>query len=402
MREFSMDEVKEIRDKLKECKDEWLEKNAQNKPALGILTVQQILDYATGGLWDFVIEEQWREEVHKYDKGSRQYMFDGYVYHVRGYLAIQGLGRRSQYGSKVAIGGKDNQNSSYKSAASDCLKKCASLFGVGSSIYSKIKIETEEEAYNQIANNPNYATGQQPQQQQAGGPNMYGDYQEGEYVWFNNNWMHQNEYYSMKQQASQTGTGGQYPPSSSLTPEQEKQQWYYDTMKEHDPNGYQQMREQAGPSPLETMQEVDQAIASGEIQFPFNQAPAQQQVVQQEFEAQPQPEAVPQAEAKTQEFQAVEYGAPVVDQAPPAPKQPEIKKEEDPLAHIQAQNPWNTPDNVAHLEAFRQHKERLGIHKDADLLPHIREFFKSEEVGTNAITPEVLPAFNAHLEAIVV
>jgi hypothetical protein len=364
MREFSMDEVKDIRDKLKECKPEWLEKNQKGQDSLGVLTVQQILDYATGGLWDFVIEEQWREDVQKYNKGNGQYVFDGYVYHVRGYLYIQGLGRRSQYGSKVAIGGKDNQNSSYKSAASDCLKKCASLFGVGSSIYSKIKIETEDEQYNQMSNDPNYMVGQQQQQPQ-GYTNQYGDHQQGEYVWYNNAWVHQNEYYAMKQQqASQSGNGGQYPSPGSLE---------------------------------QTMQEVDRAMANGEIQFPFNQAPAQQQqVVQQEFQAQPQSEAVPQAEAQAQNFQAVEYGAPV--ETPPAPVTPEVKKEADPLAHIQAENPWHTPENITHLETFRQHKERLAIQKDADLIPYIREFFKSEDVSTNAITPEVLPAFNTHLE----
>src|SRR5690606_24173902 len=99
--------------------------------------------------WSFSVEKEWREEVMKLPKGTNQWIFDGYVYHVRGTLHIEGIGSRTQYGSKVAVGGKDNQNSSYKAAASDCLKKCASLFGVGSSIYSKIKIETDEEQWAQ-------------------------------------------------------------------------------------------------------------------------------------------------------------------------------------------------------------------------------------------------------------
>lgn len=204
--------LKKVKEKLKECKDEWLEKNAKGKPSLGVWTVQQILDNATEGVttWDFIIEEQWREEVSKFNKNSGTWMFDGFVYHVRGYLHIEGLGRRTQYGSKVAIGGKDNQNSSYKAAASDCLKKCASLFGVGSSIYSRIKIETED-AYNQTQQDNAYQMQQQQQQtmqqeqiqqpQQVMLPN--GDVQQGEWIWTNNNWIHQSQY--------NPNQGGQYP-----------------------------------------------------------------------------------------------------------------------------------------------------------------------------------------------
>lgn len=396
--------LKEIKEKLKECRPEWLEKNAKQQDSLGVWTVQQILDYATGGAWDFVIEEQWREDVQKYDKNSRQYHFDGYVYHVRGYLYIEGLGRRSQYGSKVAIGGKDNQNSSYKAAASDCLKKCASLFGVGSSIYSKIKIEEDE--YTQVQNDQNYMVGNQQQQQQQTGQNVtyvnqFGDHQQGEYVWFNNQWMHQSEYYTLKQQqTSQPTNGGQYP-SPGLTEEQQKTQFYYDTMKQYDPQGYEQMKQTAGPSPLEqSMQAADQAVAAGEINYPFNQTPVSpgQPSGQQEFQAQPQAEAAPQAEATQQSFQAVEYGAPVEPQKSEAAP----KKEEDPLAHIQAENPWNTLENQQSIEMFRQHKERLGIQKDQDLLPHVREFFKDEKASIASITPEVLVSFNDYLKNIAV
>lgn len=161
-----LEQVKIIRERLKECKDEWLETKPGkgNNKYIGVKTVTQILDYATDGFtyWDFEPVEQWRQEVYKWDKNTGAWAFDGYVYHVRGYLFIPGLGQRSQYGCKVAIGGKDNQDSAYKSATSNCLNKCASMFGVGSSVYDTIKIETEENDYNNLTQNPNYQVGQNP------------------------------------------------------------------------------------------------------------------------------------------------------------------------------------------------------------------------------------------------
>lgn len=152
--------------KLKDCKDEWLE----TKPGrgggkyLGVNTIRQILD-AAAGYWDFKIEEQWKEEVHRFDKNSNAWVFDGYVFHIKGSIHIPLLGTRSQFGSKVAVGGKDNQDSAYKAAASNCLNKCASLFGVGESVYSKVQVNMEDQnQYNQMQQNPNYAFGQQPQQ----------------------------------------------------------------------------------------------------------------------------------------------------------------------------------------------------------------------------------------------
>lgn len=138
-----------VKKALKNCKDEWLETKPGNKGGkfLGVNTVRQILDHAVEGVtyWDFGITKEWKEEVHKFDKNKNAWEFDGYVYHVRGYLMIAGIGHREQYGCKIAIGGKDNQDSAYKAAASNCLVKCSSMFGVGEEIYSKIKIETDDE-----------------------------------------------------------------------------------------------------------------------------------------------------------------------------------------------------------------------------------------------------------------
>lgn len=408
-----LEALKVVKDKLKECKQEWLEKNVKGQPALGVLTVQQILDNAVEGVttWSFVIDKEWREEVMKFNKNGGQWSFDGYVYHVRGTLVIDGIGSRMQYGSKVAVGGKDNQNSSYKAAASDCLKKCASLFGVGSSIYSKIKVESDEQdnSYNNYNEQQQWGAqqqqAQQPQQQQ-----MYvnndGFHQQGEYIWYNNAWVHQNEYYAMKQQQQQVqaNQGGQYA-STGLT-EQQQADWYTQTMQTHDPQGYQQMVQNAGAPRVDqeqqqmtqAMQVADNAVASGSTDYPFeNVPPKTEEVKQQDFQATPQAEAQAQAEVKQQDFKAVQYGAPV----DPKEQQPEQAKEQkDPLEHVKADNPWDTPEMIAELNVFKQHKERLAITQDSLLLPHVREYFKDETATIASITPDTLIGFNAHLQNI--
>lgn len=401
-----MEVLKSVRDKLKECKDEWLEKNAKGQPALGVLTVQQILDNAVQGVttWDFRIEEQWREEVNKFHKPSGQYQFDGYIYHVRGHLSIEGIGTRTQYGSKIAIGGKDNQNSAYKSAASDCLKKCASLFGVGSSVYAKVKVETEEEQWSQQnQQNASYDYNQQQiqnqqqhnQQQQVQQPQQItlpnGDIQQGEYIWPVNGteWVHQTQY--------QVQNGGQYP-TAGLTP-QAQNNWAGEVMRQYDPQGYNQMmtEEQRMSAQMdETIRQANEDVKKG-VDYPFENVtppPAQEQ----KFEAQPQAETqrtdfqaqpLPEAQAVTP------VGAPVENAGQPAPP-----KQEDPLDKVIPQNPWDNPANIQEMNNFQAHKQRLGMMKDADILPHVREYFKDEKAGIDYLTPETLVGFNAYLQNI--
>ncbi|GIN55136.1 MULTISPECIES: Rad52/Rad22 family DNA repair protein [Bacillus subtilis group] len=394
MREKTTEEIISIKEKLKECKDEWLEKNAKGNPALGVSTVQQILDYATDGAWDFVIEEQWIEQVQKYNKQTSSWSFDGFVFHVRGYLYIEGLGRRSQYGSKIAIGGKDNQNSSYKAAASDCLKKCASLFGVGSSVYSKIKIETEDQnqSDNQIPANTNYQTYEQPQQIQ----HPDGTIQQGDYLWINNQWVHKNDYYALQQQQAQQQTQqqqGSYP-SLSIT-EHQQNQWYQDTMQQYDPEAYREFKQNNITSTENSMQqdisEVDQTYSSGGTDYPFENVP-NPTIKHQEFEATPQGEAKPQSD-----FQATSHGAPrEVD----TNTEKATDNQETNLDSVQADNPWNTPEIRESIEVFKQHKDRLNIIKDSQLLPHVREFFKDEKATIASLTPEILKDFNGYLQNI--
>ena len=76
------------------------------------------LNRACSYQWDFRIIEQ---------------HFEGPILVCRGELTIPGLGTRAQVGvQKVSPNGGEDL---LKGAASDCLKKCASLFGVGIELY---------------------------------------------------------------------------------------------------------------------------------------------------------------------------------------------------------------------------------------------------------------------------
>jgi hypothetical protein len=65
---------------------------------------------------------------------------------VCGRLTIPGLGVKEQWGSCVLKGGSSVQSSAFKAAASDALKKCASLFGVAIELYEDDAPQEESQA----------------------------------------------------------------------------------------------------------------------------------------------------------------------------------------------------------------------------------------------------------------
>lgn len=418
----SMEEVKTIKGKLKECRDEWLEtKPKGNQKYVGVNTVVQILDFAVDGItyWDFTLHEQWKEQVYKFVKETGAWVFDGYVYHVRGSLFIPGIGDRAQYGCKVAIGGKDNQDSAYKSATSNCINKCASLFGVGSSVYNKITIDTgeaDDQAYNNLMQDPNYHVAQQgynnvyPMQpqynQQQYDQQQYQQYQQPQGQQWNQ------QYQEQAGQYPSLGQVQQYQQQEQQQPVQTQQDWYQQTMQQYDPQAYAQMQQQQESQSIQqAFQQADQAVANGQIETPFDNVQPQATVQAQPFEAQPQATVQPQGyEVQTQSF-----GAPVIEtkqEQAPAPEKkeestPEIWEDpmtdkSDPLAHVIPDNPWNSAEIQEALTALRQHKERLNISTDNQLLPHVREFFKDENATIGSITPDTLVGFNAYLQNIAV
>ncbi|WP_141103848.1 Rad52/Rad22 family DNA repair protein [Parageobacillus galactosidasius] len=352
----NFDEIKKVKKALKQCKDEWLEqkkgKNGQMVSYIGHNTVKQILDHAVDGItyWDFGIIDQWREEVYAYNKQTGQWYFDGYVYHVKGYMFIPGIGYREQFGCKVAVGGVNNQDSAYKSAASNCFTKCASMFGVGEEIYSKIKVEMEAEEedqqYQQLQKNPNYMI-QSNQQQIWDQPPQYQQY----HIW-----------------PEQIQQPAQQPIATNE--QQELTQMY------------------------QTIQETDREMQQGNIQTPFDSQP-NYQATQQNFYAQPQQAGMPnQYQPETKQ-----YGAPVNVQ-PQTQSSSTNQQQQQQQQNQVTTNPWQEQGVIAELQRYQQHKARLNITDDSQMIGYLRDYFKDEKANINYLTPENIKGFNDYLETI--
>ena len=63
---------------------------------------------------------------------------------VHGRMTIPGLGSREQFGCKNIIAGTDGLSESLKMAASDCMKKCASMFGICRDLYESDPNENQQ------------------------------------------------------------------------------------------------------------------------------------------------------------------------------------------------------------------------------------------------------------------
>jgi hypothetical protein len=120
-------------------------------------TVTDMLNHAFGYMWNWEVEKEWVQEgkpfFNTYSKlpekitnsAGKQGTWDeqGSVAHVRGRLTVMfeneqgGLVQISKtgYGSKSFIGKQSEQESTFKSAGTDALKKAASLFGIGLELY---------------------------------------------------------------------------------------------------------------------------------------------------------------------------------------------------------------------------------------------------------------------------
>jgi hypothetical protein len=138
-------------------------------------TVTRLLNEAFGYAWDFyVVEKKIIQSEPKKKKDGQVEAQPPYV-EVLGRLVIPGLCTKEQYGTKILLGGASEQEGAAKSAATDALKKCATLVGIGLELY-----ETEDDA---------------PASNRGGGGT--------------NNYNSQNSYRSYQQQNQSAGTGAQ-------------------------------------------------------------------------------------------------------------------------------------------------------------------------------------------------
>lgn len=98
-------------------------------------TVIRMLNKAFRYRWSFVIKEtRIIQAQDKTDRSGKTYP-QGRVAYVLGQLTVPGWGIREQWGSQVLTGGADVQEHALKSAATDSMKKCASMFGVALDLY---------------------------------------------------------------------------------------------------------------------------------------------------------------------------------------------------------------------------------------------------------------------------
>jgi len=114
------------------------------------------LNRAFNYMWSWSIEDCWiqQSEPKKWkdrNTGKENVIPQGPVAHVRGTLTVMLKDENGQYieikksatGSKSIVGGQSEQESMYKAAGTDALKKAASLFGVGAQLYR----DPKEQAY---------------------------------------------------------------------------------------------------------------------------------------------------------------------------------------------------------------------------------------------------------------
>lgn len=102
--------------------------------------VTRILNKAFRYKWSFYILEtrvvESQDKSNKY-KPEEQPVPQLPVIQVHGRLVVPGWGIREQWGAQPLSGGSDVQEHAFKSAATDAMKKCASMFGIALDLYGK-------------------------------------------------------------------------------------------------------------------------------------------------------------------------------------------------------------------------------------------------------------------------
>lgn len=140
----------------------WIKTRKQGGTTLSYIgghTVIHLLNKAFGFGWSFEIVREdivesvpkpateWVNRKKEYKRDSNGQMImeaQPPVVKVLGRLSVPGYGVKEQYGSKVLIGGATEQESAFKSASTDAMKKCASLFGIGLELWGEEGLEDDE------------------------------------------------------------------------------------------------------------------------------------------------------------------------------------------------------------------------------------------------------------------
>ncbi len=115
----------------------------QNKKQLSYVsgdTVIRILNKACNYRWSFEILQT--IVVPSVDKlvvdkknNTKEFIPQNPVVQCHGRMTIPGWGVREQWGAQIIVGGNETQEHAFKSASTDAMKKCASMFGIALDLY---------------------------------------------------------------------------------------------------------------------------------------------------------------------------------------------------------------------------------------------------------------------------
>lgn len=132
-----------------------------NKPSLDYLcgssAVVDLLNEAFDYQWDFEILDKWNENsISSVNKKTGEEYAQPPTCNVLGKLIVTVFDEKlntpvtiskTQFGSKVILGSANEQESTYKAAATDALKKCASLIGAGTQLWRSTNRGADEPKY---------------------------------------------------------------------------------------------------------------------------------------------------------------------------------------------------------------------------------------------------------------
>ena len=351
MAHLTFEELRLVKSRLRELDQQWIRTKPGNKGTttnyIEVDTVIQILEYATHGIttWDFEVVEQWREEVHKnfeWDKNKTpNWGFDNFVYHVKGRLTIHGLGSRMHFGKKVATGGANGQDSAYQAAASNCISKCASMFGVGERLYVQNTINADQALMN---------------------------YNDRLY------WKQHNRVEESYMQGNHIINTGQPVNQPQMPVQQEVYQPQVPQPQVSDNNPWATIDQnnQSNDNWAQEIAQVDHAVATNQVDYPF--------------EVTPNYTAQPQGQAQENNVPVKEMGAPV--------NIPPVEQPQAPQQMSQEQQFFMTQVGV-----YKQHQQRLGL-TDDNMIPYLRDYFKDENANTSFLTMDTIEGFNQHMNSI--
>lgn len=270
------------------------------------------------------------------------------VVQVLGRLTIPGYGVREQWGAHVLVGGASEQESGFKSATTDAMKKCASMFGIALQIYDEVGKDIEFDTNVE----------QQAHQEEAMQMQLHAQ---------------QLKQHQLNEQQVAAQLAAQAQHQQQLTEQQQLTQ-------QHQVIAEQQLMEQ------------HQMIAQQQVQPVPMPSPPMPEVQGVPMPTPPMPEVPPVAMPSPQTVPLP--AAPAPGNVDPTTLQPNIPGRlptEENAAGV-ASLSW--ADVKPQVDEMKMHQKRLGIDSERELLvPYIRGFLGLDDAEITELSPENITDF---------